>query len=466
MTLSSDELKRLWKIKAVEARNGALWATLSYRGFIFGLIVSPVFRLLIKLSSFSESDYLGEENLSSFIDIVLTTIEIEEVIISIVLIVLLHRFTSQHKRYFRQNKSKGNIILFDTLDRKISLPMIHTIHRLSNEMGVVNSITIWLDRKTQSSAPSISSDKRHADLLIPLPFLKLWSKDVEAASAIIAHELSHLVQDDSKYWYYPSVMVKVLIIQFAIESIIYLFLTYNFIRLGQFNQIAYLGQFTNLEVWFVQNIDLIVSFIVFLISYSYVLSSLRKSEKTADLAALAFTSPSAITKALQYFETGNTRKLFKFIGFHPTTTQRLKNIETTLTTSSSELPEKPLLFSVWSTVSLYIAFFGQLTFPIPLILGFWAWKEIILDGKERRGLAINMIASLLSSLPLLYLWFLWFYIQGFDFSFLISTNPLNMVTDPSVILHNVFAITLSLPSILLGIKFSKEFREATASFQG
>lgn len=74
------------------------------------------------------------------------------------------------------------------------------LDRLTGLLGVEgNSIVVWSNR-SMHVAPSIVQARGHPQMLLPMGFLFLLSRDRPAAEVMLAHELGHVVQRDSQLW--------------------------------------------------------------------------------------------------------------------------------------------------------------------------------------------------------------------------------------------------------------------------
>lgn len=100
------------------------------------------------------------------------------------------------------------------LDVTHSLPNGHTktiLHALIRRMGVdERRLRIWIDMQGRGSVPSMFWSPRYYHLVLPIAFTALMGRDRSLGGAVLAHELSHVVQDDVSMAVYTDSILKVI----------------------------------------------------------------------------------------------------------------------------------------------------------------------------------------------------------------------------------------------------------------
>ena len=160
---------------------------------------------------------------------------------------------------------------------------------LAEKVGIDSSkITLWRSG-SQAYCPSVIVQKGRINLVCPLGFIQLFQSDNGAATAMLAHEFGHVLQQDTRLWLRTEALAR------AIKTIIYINVAILLLRL------AYYLLDGNFTAFFFGTIISIGIYDFYKFTIKYVLSARKRSEQSADLFAIATVSPDCLIRAVDRY---------------------------------------------------------------------------------------------------------------------------------------------------------------------
>lgn len=198
---------------------------------------------------------------------------------------------------------------------------------LSEKMQIgKDKIEVVLQGRRYDTSPSVYADEEVARLYLPLGFVKLLRSAPNQAEAILAHELSHVVQKDTYLWLLAESWLfaakKLLLPVNIIVAIVVIALQFYAVQ-----TIPY-GYEVDGNAFAVEIVRALIPVAVIL-AFSYSIRQLRRrSENIADLGACAFASKQGLIDALSsHTNSAGGGWLFST---HESTADRIRFIEKAL----------------------------------------------------------------------------------------------------------------------------------------
>ena len=165
--------------------------------------------------------------------------------------------------------------------------------KCTDKLGVdVSQLVVWSNR-SKHVAPSVVTVKGVPQLLIPMGFLALLSRDTEAAEVMLAHELGHVVQQDSRLWIHAWLVSRLLLRILIPLDFVFLVLQLLLMTTALADQ----GASVN---WVVALVACAFPVSVLLIVL-YALAARSKSELAADVAAAGCFGPERVIATIQRY---------------------------------------------------------------------------------------------------------------------------------------------------------------------
>lgn len=363
-------------------------------------------------------------------------------------------------------------------------PILNQFNYLISQMKIKDSPSLWLDLKNFSESPSVFVINKLPHVVLPVGFLSAWEKDNGAASAILAHELSHVAQDDVDNWQLPTAVSNLI----GIFMFLPLTSLMSKIMLALSLPLLVLGAFAFPDDPLLPSIyDIAIALTTYFLCGRFYLSvrkNRHRSEFTADLAAAAFVDPTAIDRALENTKIKEeqdlslTKKNFswlKYIPFingefvfgkhrrhlrvHPMSEKRQEYLETQYEIlEEGSIPENPRIQSPWSTAA-----FRSLLWIFPFLPAFILGIRAIYDiarRKERYGVTFALIATLIGFFELIVFGnLLWEIAISKPSDFELTRQQLNLYLLGFTMIPVLGGTLLSLPFIIVARRAEKRFRD-------
>ena len=166
-----------------------------------------------------------------------------------------------------------------------------TLSRCAEVLGVdLERLVVWSNR-SQHVAPSIVEVKGVPQLLIPMGFLALLARDRVSADAMLAHELGHVVQRDSRLWI-QTWLVSRLLLRVLIPLDVLLIIVRLF---------AMAADPAAADLILVDVVASLVLLSIVLSIVRFALASRSKSELAADVAAAGCYGPECVAMAIERY---------------------------------------------------------------------------------------------------------------------------------------------------------------------
>jgi Zn-dependent protease with chaperone function/tetratricopeptide (TPR) repeat protein len=248
----------------------------------FGLYLSP------PLALFMAVEYRDESRA-----------ELTCVLVLLSLIALIVIGETLHAWFLR---ARRKILLRKARERPLTWSDSPSLHRLvqnlAREMAVDVTELVLVKNRSLASYPSIGQMNDAVCIFVPVGFMKLVSADIDAARAVLAHELAHLVQGDVRLW--GTALAVRTSLRRVIMPCICVLILFNALVLALIPDDG-AASFGNLQG---QSIVQIVYQLVLLIAIWLICGNVarlrRDSERLADRAAVAMTGADALIRALVF----------------------------------------------------------------------------------------------------------------------------------------------------------------------
>jgi Zn-dependent protease with chaperone function len=262
------------------------------------------------------------------------------------LLICFWQIRAYHLSMRRKAEDRTVISKLPSLEDSKLFQVQEMVAELVSAMAISKPVSAVLNIRDFTTCASVVESKKMVCIVIPLGFLKLFHNDSGAAKAILAHELAHVVQDDSKLWRRIDSWWEPYIIGNA-------FALLGALILGVANYTGLLshgtvlgGDLDRAKAALLTFPFLIVfqAFCVF-VWLRFSLGMRRKSETLADLGAALNSSPQKLAEVLE--TSGNDRKHGDFARVHPSNRWRLLQLQkifSGLTTGSAKSPVSPIHF--------------------------------------------------------------------------------------------------------------------------
>lgn len=206
----------------------------------------------------------------------------------------------------------------------------------------VNSIHFWVNFRSYHFSPSIVEHKNKINLFLPLAFFKILNKYPREARAMLAHELAHVSQKDTKLWLFASGYVRSIEILLPVN--IGIFLTSIFIIVHNYTELIVDLEYNTLGSMFLsivyhlqaltdlsggiivagvpQSIPVLLLFLFF----RHVRKMRHRSEYLADLASSIFVGGEYLRRILKRYDPEINKNRDSFT-VHPTVYDRIKSLK-------------------------------------------------------------------------------------------------------------------------------------------
>jgi Zn-dependent protease with chaperone function len=181
------------------------------------------------------------------------------------------------------------------------------------ELGLPDfKLSVWLERTDGTEMPTLASVRAGKDveyrLLVPRRFFERILPQTDRASAVLAHELGHAIQNDTELWsrndLFYVVIARVFLPQFVIVGVIGVVVALLSLVSGNFN---------------VAGLFPLSMSVMMYRSHKYVRNARQQSEFYADLFASYITSEEDIVEAIKLYATDDSP-------LHPSRPDRLENL--------------------------------------------------------------------------------------------------------------------------------------------
>ena len=159
-------------------------------------------------------------------------------------------------------------------------PLFDILRDLAPRMGITCPIRVWRDARSVGGAPQVIEHAGKAHVLVPIKFVALARRDRRHATALLAHELGHVVQQDSRLWI-PSSTFSSAIATVARPATIFL-VGLSFAN-GSIGLFVILQLLALLQMWRIERA---------------IIGARRQAEKLADLAAVVYADGTALLEAV------------------------------------------------------------------------------------------------------------------------------------------------------------------------
>jgi Zn-dependent protease with chaperone function len=207
-------------------------------------------------------------------------------------------------------------------------------------------VSAVLNRRDGTACASVVEGEESVTIVIPLGFLKLFHNDSGLVKAILAHELAHVAQNDSKLWRQIDAWWQPYVIGNALALLAGFILTVaNYAGLLSHGTVLR-GDLDEIKVALLA-LPLGVAFHAFwvFVWLRFSLEMRRKAETLADLGAALNSSPQKLAEVLETF--GMDQGGGDFARVHPSNRWRLLQLQkifSGLTTGSAKSPVSPIPF--------------------------------------------------------------------------------------------------------------------------
>lgn len=193
---------------------------------------------------------------------------------------------------------------YETLPKKGFKKIYADVDRIAKRMKIKGKISIRFDNSIRSS-PHMYNDwwGESIHLVLPRNLILLQKRDRAAFHAIIAHELGHVLQEDTYLWF----VSRVNQISFTIWQTV--FIIAIFVAEADFGDSTLLLVYLSWPIWRRAA------------SSNMYRSSRKRSELRADIASIIYAKNFKIVEVLSRGNEENNKK-----EYHPTPTERIQNI--------------------------------------------------------------------------------------------------------------------------------------------
>jgi Peptidase family M48 len=214
------------------------------------------------------------------------------------------------------------------------------IKELADNMRINYSLISFWSIINRDKYPSIEEDKSgNINMLLPINFISFFTKNREGGISILAHELGHVLQKDTKLYLttdaYFEIIRKIYLPVSILNLLIHVWVIFSSNNVSKiFNSDLTSFIVGSILVW-----DVI------LISYLYngfisLRETRRTSEKLADTAAVIFANGRSLQEILESMP--NTSGSSKATSIHPNNMERIENIKFILNLNSNVNPQNSL----------------------------------------------------------------------------------------------------------------------------
>lgn len=221
-------------------------------------------------------------------------------------------YASNQRRRLKKGLLAGRAIA--TLPPQAETEVELKLNQLCTVMGIERSrVKVWLDRTNYSRSASIIEYGQTAHMLLSVGFLSILKSRPQEADAILAHELAHVRQRDSRLW--------LLAVVFARSTALFSLLSLG-IGVAEILHHEYITHTPLTPDEGIHGEALLLNWAF----YRGVRRSRWNSEYFADIGAVAAVGAPAVLSALVFARSGTGGKP-RFFASHPSPEQRIKRLE-------------------------------------------------------------------------------------------------------------------------------------------
>lgn len=194
--------------------------------------------------------------------------------------------------------------------------LISTLNELIEKIGIRKDVELHYHTSDFSQSPHVVQIKDSYHIIIPMGFLKIFSKNERHAKSIVAHELSHIIQNDLDVLFSVKVFTRILF-KYILPIQIVIFISNCFLFISIYNSRL-------LEYYQINYVEYFVMTFLSIPIYLLLRYIMRFSEKVADFTAAIVTGSESTIGALRQSLT--IAKSKKSIGLLENRIRRLSKI--------------------------------------------------------------------------------------------------------------------------------------------
>jgi Zn-dependent protease with chaperone function len=166
------------------------------------------------------------------------------------------------------------------------------VSRVSRPLGVDPGVFFHIDITRVDTSPAVARYKGKSHLLIPLGFIGLLRHNETVALAMLAHEMSHVLQEDTQLGSLIVAWPRAYIITILVMPFVPAFLSGGLTGIPQFDGT------TVAVIWSLGTVACLMSLPFFLLSWVRLVAIRRRAEHVADIGAMVAVGPDAVRTAL------------------------------------------------------------------------------------------------------------------------------------------------------------------------
>ena len=209
-----------------------------------------------------------------------------QLILLFAVLVFIWNKTIDRVNEFGRNIQSGKMKIIES---DLIKPIHEIVLELKSKMNIEANIH-YVHGNSNTNLPSIEEYKNEIYLVFPTNFFTLVQKDKEAAECLIAHELGHIIQRDTRLW--------LLLDSFGTHVQKYLVPAVLILALPKILGIVSIAFEANINPLNSNTIMYLLNIVVIVFFLSGIRQARRRSEYLADFASVLYTEKRGMQKAL------------------------------------------------------------------------------------------------------------------------------------------------------------------------